>query len=132
MGGHVSLGIKVAFTGTSSGSLTAELLDINLDAQKTDQVDVTHQDSEDGFREFLSGLTDGQSITLSLNFDSDNVRPAAGESGSLVVTLPFTGATLKVLTIPCNVEEVGSIDAALGQKMGESIKFKITGKPAWS
>lgn len=132
MGGHVSLGIKVAFTGTSSGSLTAELLDINLDAQKTDQVDVTHQDSEDGFREFLSGFSDGQSITLALNFDSDNVRPAAGESGTLVITLPFTTATLKTLTIKCNVEEVGDMDAALGAKMAESIKFKINGKPVWS
>lgn len=132
MGSYVSKGISVAFTGDASGTLTAELLDINLDAQKTDQVDVTHQGTTDGFRNFLSGLIDGQSITLTLNFDSDNVRPAAGESGSLVVTLPFTAATLKTLTIPCNVEEVGNIDAALGEKMGESIKFKITGKPTWS
>lgn len=131
MGGFISLGIKVAFTGDSSGSLTAELLDINKDGEKTDQLDVTHQESADGFKEFLSGLTDGQSITLSLNFDSDNVRPSNGESGSLAITLPFTSATLRVLTIPCNVEEVGNIDAALGQKMAEQIKFKITGKPTW-
>lgn len=132
MGSYVSKGISVAFTGDLSGTLTAELLDINLDAQKTDQVDVTHQASTDGFREFLSGLSDGQSITLALNFDSDNVRPAAGESGTLVVTLPFTTATKKTLTITCNVEEVGNMDAALGAKMGESVKFKINGKPVWS
>lgn len=53
MGSYVSKGISVAFTGDASGTLTAELLDINLDAQKTDQVDVTHQGTTDGFRAFL-------------------------------------------------------------------------------
>ena len=132
MGSYVSKGISVAFTGDLSGTLTAELLDIKLDAQKTDQVEVTHQASADAFKEFLSGFSDGQSITLALNFDSDNVRPAAGESGTLVITLPFTTATLKTLTIKCNVEEVGDMDAALGAKMAESIKFKINGTPVWS
>ena len=132
MGSYVSKGISVAFTGDDSGTLTAELLDITLDAQKADQVDVTHQGTTDGVRDFLSGLVDGQSITLALNFDSDNVRPAAGEAGTLVVTLPFTTATLKTLTIACNVEEVGGMEAALGAKMAETIKFKITAKPTWS
>ncbi len=132
MGAYVSKGISVAFTGDDSGTLTAELLDIVKDPIKTDQIDVTHQSTTDEIRDFLSGFSDGQSITLKLNFDSDNVRPARGEAGDLVITLPFTSATLKTLTIPCNVEELGDIEANLGQKMGESIKFKITGLPVWS
>jgi hypothetical protein len=130
MGSRISKGITVAFTGSAGGSLTAELLDINLDPVKTDQIDVTHQASADGFRSFLSGLHDGQAVNLTLNFDSDNVRPAYGEAGSLVITLP--AGTLKTCTIPCNVEEIGGMDAPLGQKMGENIKFKINGKPVWS
>jgi len=132
MGSYVSIGIQAAFVGDDSGVLTAELLDINKDSEKTDQVDVTHQESEDGFREFLSGLHDGQSITLTLNFDSDNDRPANGEAGTLTITLPFSSATNKTLTMRCNVEEMADRDAALGQKMGETIKFKINGKPEWS
>lgn len=132
MPAYVSKGITVAFTGDDSGTLTAQLLDINKDPIKTDQIDVTHQGTTAEIRDFLSGLHDGQSITLTLNFDSDNVRPTQGEAGDLVVTLPFTTATLKTLTIPCNVEEVGNIDANLGAKMGEAIKFKITGLPVWS
>lgn len=132
MSSYVSVGITATFTGDNSGVLTAQLLDITKDAEKTDQVDVTHQSSTDAYREFLSGLTDGQSITLTLNFDSDNVRPAVGENGSLVITLPFSAATLKTLTMNANVEESRNIDAALGQKMAEQIKFKICGKPAWT
>lgn len=132
MSGYASLGIVVAFTGDDSGSLTAQLLDIMKDAEKTDQLDVTHQATSDNFRDFISGLHDGQSITLALNFDSDNTRPANGEAGDLTITLPFTGATLKVCTIPVNVEEMGDIDAKLGAKMAESIKFKVTGIPVWT
>ena len=40
MGSYVSKGISVAFTGDASGTLTAELLDINLDGLLRVQVDV--------------------------------------------------------------------------------------------
>jgi hypothetical protein len=132
MGSFVSSGISVVFTGDDSGTITAELVDVVKDPTKTDQVDVTHQESSDEHREFLSGLSDGQSITLLLNMDPDNVRPAEGESGSLVITFTWSGITLNTLTITCNVEEIGDIQAALGEKVTESIKFKISGKPAWS
>jgi len=132
MSAFAALGISVAFTGDDGGSLTAQLLDINKDTEKTDQIDTTHQLTLDEFREFISGLTDGQSIALLLHFDSDNVRPGNGEAGILVITLPFTGITLDTLTISCNVEEKGDMDAKLGAKMTENLKFKITGKPVWS
>lgn len=132
MGSYVSIGITATFTGDDSGVLTAELLDITCDAEKTDQIDVTHQGSTDGYREFEVGLIDAQSVTLTLNFDSDNVRPAAKEKGTLVITLPFSSATLKTCTMPVNVEESRNVDAALGQKMAEQIKFKVTGKKVWT
>lgn len=133
MPAYVSQGVTVAFTGDDSGTLTAQLVDITVDATKTDQVDVTYQGTTNQIRDFISGLHDGQSVTLLLNFDPDNVRPALGEAGDLVFSFgAWAGTTLNTLTIPCNVEELGDIQATLGDKVTESIKFKVTGAKAWS
>lgn len=133
MPAYVSQGVTVAFTGADSGTLTAQLVDITVDATKTDQVDVTYQGTTNQIRDFISGLHDGQSVTLLLNFDPDNARPALGEAGTLVFTFSaWTGVTLNTLTIPVNVEELGDIQATLGDKVTESIKFKVRGAKAWS
>ena len=132
MGALISTGISAVWTGDDSGTITAQLLDIEKDPDKADQVDVTYQGTSGVHRDFLSGLVDGQSITLNLHFDTDNVRPVAGEAGDLVVTFTNTGITLNTLTIPANVEEVGAISGGLGDKMTEAVKFKVTAIPVWS
>jgi len=131
MGSLLSSGISVAFTGDDSGSITAELLDVLKDAEKTDSIETTHQGTSNSLKEFMAGLTDLQSIALLLHFDPDNVRPGNGESGSLVVTLTNTGITLNTLTLTGFFEELGDMDAKLGQKMSENMKFKIN-TVAWS
>jgi hypothetical protein len=132
MAANLSIGISVTFTGDDSGTLTAQLIQPQMDPMKSDQVDITHQGTANQIRDFMSGLADGQSLTLDLLFDSDNVRPARGEAGDLVITFSNVGMTLNTLTIPCNVEEVGGFSGSLGDKMTETVKFKVTGLPVWS
>jgi len=131
MGSYLSTGISLVFTGDDSGSITAELLDVVKDAEKTDAIDATHQGTSNSLREFMAGLTDLQSLSLLLHFDPDNTRPGRGESGTLVVTLANTGITLNTLTLTGFFEEIGDMDAKLGQKMSETMKFKIN-TAAWS
>lgn len=127
----LSTGISVAFTGDDSGSITAELLDVTKDAEKTDEIEVTHQGSSNLLKEFMAGLTDMGSISLLLHFNPDNTRPANGESGSLVLTLTNSGITLNTLTLTGFFSELGDMDAKLGAKVSENMKFKVN-TAAWS
>lgn len=131
MTAYLSTGITVTFTGASGGSITAELLDVAKDAAKTDSIETTHQGTASALKSFMAGLTDLQSISLLLHFSPDNVRPANGESGTLVLVLANSGLTLKTLTMTGFFEELGDVDAKLGQKMSENMKFKIN-TAVWS
>jgi len=131
MSAYLSAGITVAFTGASGGSITAELLDVAKDPAKTDSLETTHQGTANLLKSYMSGFTDLQSISLLLHFSPDNVRPASGESGTLVLVLANAGLTLKTLTMTGFFEELGDLDAKLGQKMSENMKFKIN-TAAWS
>lgn len=132
MGSLISTGISVVWGGDDSGVVTAELLDVTRDGDKADQVDITHQSTTGVHRDFLSGLVDGQAVTLSLHFDPDNTLPAAGEAGDLTITFSNDDLANNTLTIPANVEEVGGISGGLGDKLTTDIKFKITAIPVWS
>jgi len=127
----LSTGITVVFTGDDSGTLTGELLDVVKETEKTDSIEDTHQGTANSLKSFFAGLTDLSSISLLLHFDPDNDRPGRGEAGSLVITLANAGATLNTLTLVGFFEEQGDIDAKLGQKMTENVKFKIN-TAAWS
>jgi hypothetical protein len=127
----LSAGISVAFTGDDSGSLTAQLLDITKDAEKTDELEITHQGISALTKLFMPGFTDLQSISLLLHFHSDNTRPANGESGTFVLTLTNAGITLNTLTLTGFFSELNDMDAKLGQKVSENAKFKIN-TAAWS
>lgn len=131
MGSLLSTGITVTFTGADSGSLSAELLDVTKEAEKTDSIEVTHQSTANLLKEFMAGLTDKAAISLLLHFDPDNTRPGNGESGSLVLELANAGITLNTLTLTGFFEELGDMDAKLGQKMTENMKFKIN-TSTWS
>lgn len=131
MGSHLSTGITVSFTGDDGGTITAELLDVTKEAEKTDSIEVTHQGTAGRLKEFMAGLTDLSAISLLLHFDPDNVRPANGEAGTLVLVLANAGITLDTLTLTGFFEEMGDMDAKLGQKITENMKFKVN-TAAWS
>lgn len=54
-----------------------EVLDINGPSETTAEHDVTNQDSEGGFAEFIAGLQDGGTVTFDVNLVPGNVGQQA-------------------------------------------------------
>src|SRR3546814_10372592 len=50
----------------------AELIDLSTPSMTKDQVEATHTDSTDGFREFIPGPTDGGEFSATMNFIPGN------------------------------------------------------------
>jgi hypothetical protein len=118
---YVATGIIVTFA-----TLTGELIDVDVSGEETDIVDCSFQGSASAYKEFKVALTDGGTVTLLLAFDPDAVVPAAGTSGTVIVTWP-TGATKK-LSATALFKGRGA-SAKLGARMTMPITLKITGKP---
>lgn len=132
--GNVSYGIVVAFTPEGGAeNFAGEMTDISKDSESTDQVDMTHQQSDDQYREFLPGLTDPGTVTIALNHDPDKNTPDNGQRGDLQITLPAAwGVTLDQMTCKANVATAKAMDAPLGDKVSSEISFKLSGKPVWA
>lgn len=113
----VAKGITVTFAG-----LSGELVDVNAAEGGVDTVDVTHQASDDDAREFLAGLFDAGTITLSMHYGSGQL-PARGTTGTLAVTMPTGADSLSATAILTKA----TMSAALGQKATLDVEFKITG-----
>lgn len=122
MTAYISTGITVSF-----GTLSGELLDVSASGETADQVDVTHQASTEQWREFLSGLKDGGDCTLTLHLGG--TIPATGTQDSLIITFPTGAGTW---TATANKQKGKEISASLGDKIIETVGFKITGKPVWT
>ena len=119
---YVSVGITCTFS-----TLSAKLLDLSTTGHSADSVDVTHQASTEYWREFLSGLLDSGEVTWTVHVGG--TVPEVGTSDTLVVTLPSGAGTLTAEAILTKRKELG---ATLGDKIVETITFKMTGKPAWT
>lgn len=61
----------------------AELTDLSTPSMTKDQVEATHTDSPDGFREFIPGLKDGGEFTATCNFLSSNATQGNASGGAL-------------------------------------------------
>lgn len=65
------IGIKFGMKSTPSATTytdLAEVFDITPPQEMDDEIEVTHYQSPDGFKEFIGGLTDPGECTLSLNY----------------------------------------------------------------
>jgi len=122
---YVSTGIAVTFS-----TLSGELLDVNPGGEEAEQIDVTHQGSSNDWREFISALKDAGEVSLLLHFDPDAVVPNVGTNGTLGITWP-AGAT-KGFSCSANLQKRREVSAGLGEKMTESLTFKLTGEPNWA
>jgi len=122
MTAYISTGITVSFS-----TLSAELLDVTHSGEEADQVDVTHQTSTSEWREFLSGLKNGGSVTLTLHLGG--TVPDVATNDTLVVTFPTGAGTF---TASANLQKNKGVAGNLGDKLIEEVSFKITGVPAWT
>lgn len=57
-------------------------------------VDVSDQDSADGFREFLPGLADGGNVTFTIGFDPQNAVHVQGAGVGLIADFEQEGCTI--------------------------------------
>lgn len=98
-----------------------------------DAVEATHSESPDGYREYISGLKDGQEASADLNL-------VPGSVGTLLLLAQFENAALSVcqVTIPTSPAYVWSFNAVLtgfesdmpiDDRMTATVTFKISGKP---
>lgn len=120
---RISQGLTVTF-----GSFNAEVLDITVESESADTEEVTHQQSPDGYKEFVASFIDGGSVTLECLFDPAKTWPVAGEQDVLQIDcVPWT----KMFQATAICTETGGVSASLGSRITRSLTFKITGKPEW-
>jgi len=115
---------------TVATNAIGDLTDASLSGGGTDFIDITNHASSDDAREFVGGLTDFGTLTLSGNYDESDTgqnylldNPAA--SAAIVVT--FSDASTYSFT-----GIIGKMDVdngGLDDKVTFSCPIKISGKP---
>jgi len=112
----------------------AEVQDIRPPSLGADTEEVTHQESPDGWREYIVTLLDGGEVSFDLNFIPTNATHnassgllkdySARQKRNYQVVFP-DGTTWEFAALVTNFEA----DAPVGGKLSASVTLKITGKP---
>jgi predicted secreted protein len=115
----------------------AEVTNITPPAMSRDTVDATHEESPDGWREFIAGLKDGGEVSLDMNFVPDSADAlafmaewdATGSSALKNRQIVFPdGSIFAFAAILTGYEP----DAPIDDKMAASVTLKVSGKPTLS
>jgi len=131
-----NIGTTLEFTDAASPSgVVAELTSIGGISMSRDTIDVTSYDSEDGIREFISGLADAGEVALEGNFIAADLGQIYmkdafddGEMESVVIT--FSDAS--TVSFEALVTGYDVTPGAVGGKVSFGGKLKISGKPVWA
>lgn len=106
----------------------AEVFDITPPSQKIDQIDATHSESPDRFREFIQGLIDAGETSFDMNFVPGSASDILiqslrdGSSRSCRITFP-NAATWTFTGVLTGYEpKVPTAD-----KMTATVTFKVSG-----
>lgn len=115
-------------TGPDVYTTVAEVNNVTPPGISRDAVDATHEESPNGYREFIAGMKDGGEVSIELNYTLANATAllTALEAGlgAFKVTMPG-GETWSFSAVPTNVQPEAPID----DKIALSATFKISGKP---
>lgn len=112
----------------------SEVTNITPPSISRDAPDATHEESPDGWREFIGGLKDGGDVSIDMNFD-----PGGTDIASFLAELDLEGAAaaknrriefpdgsyFAFAAILTGVEP----DAPIDDKLALSCTFKVSGKP---
>lgn len=129
-------------SGAFSSLYTRLLRDFNVVAELTsigdvsvtrDDIETTHYDSDDGYKEYIAGLADGGEITVEGNFIVGDTNGQLGlkadyEAGtiqSFIVAMP--NETLSSWEFTAMVKEFGETQP-IGDVIGFTATLKVTGK----
>jgi predicted secreted protein len=67
--GYIGYGTRLEYQDGSNWTLVGKVSDINGPSMSRDTVDITHQQSSGGYKQFLAGLADGGEVTFTINLD---------------------------------------------------------------
>ncbi len=124
-------------TLTWDGALIAEITNLGMPSMKADSIDITSEDSDDSFREFLAGLRDGGEISIEFNFIPGDTTGqiamaadfAAGATKTATIALPAAAATAWTFN---GFLTAFSMSGAMDGKLMGAATIKITGNPVLS
>lgn len=117
-----------------NGHVVAEITDISPPSVSRDDIETTHYDSDDGFKEYMAGLADGGEITLECNLIVGDTNGQQGlradyEAGTVQsFELALPNAANSSWEINATVKAY-SESSPIGDKLGFTTTMKVTGKP---
>lgn len=112
----------------------AEVTSITPPNMARDSIDASHEQSPDGWREFIAGMKDGGDVTIEMNFDPDSTSVAA-LMAELNLSGPAATKTRRILFPDTSTFDFEAFltafepDAPLDDRMTATATFKITGRP---
>ena len=117
-----------------NGYVVAEITSIGDVSVTRDDIETTHYDSDDGYKEYLPGLADGGEITIEGNFIVGDTNGQLGlktdyEAGTVQsFELALPNAANSSWEFTAIVNAFGETQPN-GDKIGFSATMKVTGKP---
>jgi predicted secreted protein len=112
----------------------AEITSISPPSVSRDDIETTHYDSDDGFKEYMAGLADGGDISIECNLIVGDTNGQQGlradyEAGTVQsFELALPNAANSSWEINAIVKEY-SESSPIGDKLGFTAILKVTGKP---
>lgn len=113
----------------------AEVVSVKPPSLSRDNVDATHSQSPEKWREYIPGLRDGGEVTLEVNF-----IPSGLGTQQILSTFNSDDQVLSRVTFPDSPPTVWQFssfitqfepDAPFDDKMSATVTFKLSGKPAF-
>lgn len=130
-------GWRTTLTGSDFGEI-GHLRRVGLSGMETEDIDVTTMTSEDAFREFVSGLTDGGEIEMDIVYEKDTFDAIFGDLGEqhgtgasdlqdYTVTFP-DGSTF----VARGYLKSLAVDSPMDDAIEGTASLKISGKPTFN
>lgn len=127
----------IADAATTSVTAFAEVTNISGPGIEADDIDMTHMQSPDKYREYISGLIDGGQVDIELNYTADQSTTFMSLIGvSRVFGIEFADSTSTASAdrskfIFSGYEKSVGFELPLDDKISTTANFKISGKPVY-
>jgi predicted secreted protein len=123
-------------TPTEVFTTVPKITDVQSPNVKTDLQDVTSHDSSGGFREFLPGLADGESVTAPMWWIPSNTTHVAIRTAAYAFAIGnwkavFPDSTLNTVSFTGYVTNFQGL-AKVGTPLNATLTVKVTALPVWS
>jgi predicted secreted protein len=123
-------------TITWDSNLVKEMDNIDVTGSNGEEIDITNHDSADQYKEFVMGLLDGGTITMTGNFVPTDTGQAdcitdhyARKNATWLITYPDTGSA--TITGSGYVKSF-RVTAPVAGKLGVEFVIRITGKATFA